>query len=82
LGDAVIHTGKEILALADKLDCERIIFATNVLDELAIPRFEGQTVYAVRISDNSFVGAAQTAVSGGKGPDTGRRLFDTTFYKN
>jgi len=49
------------------------------LDETAIPNFDGRTVYTVRISKTSFIGAIQKTISNGKGPDTGDRLFDSDF---
>ncbi|MCL1919404.1 MAG: uracil phosphoribosyltransferase [Peptococcaceae bacterium] len=81
LTDAVIRTGKEMIALADSIGSGHISFATNVLDKVGIPNFDSRTVYTVRVSENSFVGTAQKTVSNAKGPDTGDRLFNSTFMK-
>ena len=78
--DAVIRTGKGMLALAEKLgSLDKIIFATNVIDESGIQNFNGKTVYAVRSSKHSFIGSAQKIIEFGKGPDTGDRLFCSDF---
>jgi uracil phosphoribosyltransferase len=79
IADAVIRTGMGMLELAAGMPCEKIIFAANVLDETGIINFAGHTVFAVRISKNSFIGSKQKAVSGGRGPDTGDRLFSSDF---
>lgn len=71
--DAAIRTGKKLTELADKLNApDKIIYAANVIDASGIPNFEGKTVYAVRSSQNSFVG-------GVNGPDTGDRLFFSDY---
>ncbi|MDE6690474.1 MAG: phosphoribosyltransferase, partial [Clostridia bacterium] len=70
IADAVIRTGNDMISLADKFSApDKIIYATNVIDASGIPNFEGKTVYAVRSSQNSFVGSEQKFVGGGKGPD-------------
>lgn len=80
LADAVIESGNSILSLADKIGAaDKIVFATNVLSYKAIDKFECRNVYATRISQVSFKGAMQKTVTNGKGPDTGERLFDSTF---
>jgi len=81
LVDAVIRTGIGMINLAEKIGGNQMVFATNVLDETGIPNLKGRTVYAVRVSKNSFVGSVQTAISGGRGPDTGERLCNSCFIK-
>ena len=78
--DAVIRTGKGMLELAEKLGApDKIVFATNVIDESGIDNFKGKTVYAVRSSKHSFIGTKQKTIERGKGPDTGDRLFCSDF---
>ena len=78
--DAVIRTGKSMLDWAEKLNApEKVVFATNVIDESGICNFDGKNVFAVRASKHSFVGSAQKAIVNGKGPDTGDRLFYSDF---
>ncbi len=80
IADGVIRTGGGMLALARELGAPaKIIYAANVIDESGIPNFDGKTVYAVRSSKHSFVGSEQKNISGGKGPDTGDRLFNSQF---
>jgi len=79
VADGVIRTGEKMRVLADRIRHPNTILAANVLDESGIPELDGRKVYAVRISKNSFIGAAQKTVADGKGPDTGDRLFSSDF---
>ncbi|MDR1905277.1 MAG: uracil phosphoribosyltransferase [Treponema sp.] len=78
LVDAVINTGESIIMFSDQLTQSRqIIFAANVISKKGLKNFEDKEVYAVRISENSFVGSKNAVARDGKGPDTGDRLFNT-----
>jgi uracil phosphoribosyltransferase len=79
--DAVIRTGKGVLSILEQIGGD-IVFATNVLDNQALQNFSRHKVYTSRISENSYVGAKQHKMLGGKGPDTGDRLFDSGFIDN
>lgn len=78
--DSVIKTGKSMIGLASKLNNKKVIFATNVIDKSCIERFKDETILAIRISENSFIGSSQKNVVDGKGPDTGERLFNSDFF--
>lgn len=80
IADAVINTGKTVFEVIKQMNRSKVIIATNVIAEKYISNFDGLTAYAVRISVNSFKGAKTTAVADGKGPDTGDRLFNNSFY--
>jgi uracil phosphoribosyltransferase len=78
LVDAVINSGKSILAFSKQLtQSRRIIFAANVLSEKCLENFEDKSVYVTRVSKNSFIGSKSETTANGKGPDTGDRLFNT-----
>jgi hypothetical protein len=80
LADAVIESGNSILSLAEKIyTFDKTIFAANVLSNKAVSKFEKLNVYTVRVSQVSFKGSAQKNITNGKGPDTGERLFDSSF---
>ena len=82
--DAVVRTGKAISLLADSVAGEwsdKIVFATNVLDHTGASGFVDRTLYAVRVSGNSYKGTSLKTIEGGKGPDTGDRLFFSDFYR-
>lgn len=68
---SVINTGKTILEV---LEPDRIV-ACCVINQKAVPVFEKQ-LYAIRVSENSFVGANVLQQTGNKGPDTTMRLFN------
>lgn len=78
--DSVINTGKSIVKQIDLLRKSHpnteIIIATNVIQRKALELFKNYKVYAVRISDNFFVGMKQTNQIAGTGPDTADRLFN------
>ena len=76
--DAVINSGESIITFSKQLvQSQRIIFAVNVISEKGRENFEDKSVYAVRISKNSFIGSKSETTANGKGPDTGDRLFNT-----
>ncbi len=78
--DSVINTGKSLLGLIEKVKVMspniEIIIATNVICQRAIPLFSDYKLYAVRVSNNSFVGKNQAEQKGDTGPDTADRLFN------
>ena len=80
IADAVINTGKTILEIINHIDFKKVIIATSVISEKYIDNFDNLDTYAVRISSNSFKGSKVKTVSKGRGPDTGDRLFSSTFY--
>ena len=56
----------------------KVYIAVNVINEKAVTLFNEFDVYAIRSSDNSFVGDNSIQVqTGNVGPDTGSRLFRT-----
>jgi len=76
LVDAVINTGDSIIKFAQSIQNNKnVIFATNVLSEKAVYKFNDKYLYTTRISEKSFKGAKISFVKNGKGPDTGDRLF-------
>ena len=79
--DAVVNTGKTILEISNKLIDKKVIVATNVISDKYLDNLKGLDIFATRISKHSYKGIKTTAVSNGKGPDTGDRLFDNSFYK-
>ena len=82
VADAVINTGKSILEQIRKTSGTKIIIATNVISEKYINLFETFDVFAVRVSSHSFKGARIKKILDGKGPDTGDRLFCSSFYSD
>ncbi|MDE7431915.1 MAG: hypothetical protein K2N34_08375 [Lachnospiraceae bacterium] len=78
--DSVINTGKSILEIIgtikeNKPDVE-IIIASNVIQQKTLALFRKYKVFAVRVSENSFVGKRQAKQAGDTGPDTADRLFN------
>jgi len=74
--DAVINTGDNIIQLSQSIkNNNRIYFASNVLSEKSVYKFEDKQLYTIRISEKSFKGSKTSLVKDGKGPDTGDRLF-------
>lgn len=71
LVDSVINTGKTI----EKVIAEDMMVACCVINEKAIPLFDKQ-LYAIRASNNSFVGSELKKQEGNAGPDTTMRLFN------
>lgn len=71
IADSVINTGKTI---KDILEPDMQI-ACGVINEKAVGQFEEQ-LFAVRVSNNAFVGSNVSVQNGNKGPDTTMRLFN------
>jgi uracil phosphoribosyltransferase len=79
--DAVINTGDTIIKLSQSINNgKNIFFASNVLSEKAVSKFNDKCLYTTRISEKSFKGAKISVIKDGKGPDTGDRLF-TQFFR-
>lgn len=61
--DSVINTGKSIEVIIDKLREHNpnveIVLVTNVIQRKAIDRFKDYLLFAIRVSDNSFIGKNQ-----------------------
>ena len=76
LTDGVVNTGRSLEELVDSLKGYRIAVAASVVSSSAKVG-TGYPVFSARVSDNSYVGAKQWDLSGGKGPDTADRLFRT-----
>lgn len=78
--DSVINTGKSIEVIIDKLreynPNVEIVLVTNVIQRRAVERFKDYLLFAVRVSDNSFIGKNQATQKGNSGPDTADRLFN------
>lgn len=72
LVDSVIHTGKTLLPIRQP----DMAVACCVIHEKAVPIFEEQ-LFTIRVSRNSYVGQKVRRQSGGVGPDTTMRLFNT-----
>lgn len=77
LADAVINTGETITQIYDTLIqiTDEILLAANVIQNEFDPM--GKTVFGTRRSENKFKGCQVMKQEGGKGPDTGDRLFRT-----
>ena len=77
LADAVINTGETITQIYDTLIqiTDEILLAANVIQSEFDPK--GKIVYGTRRSNNKFKGSQVLKQEGGKGPDTGDRLFRT-----
>jgi len=78
--DAVINTGKSIFGLLDQLpEMERksAKIITTVIPSTSLSLFKDHQLYTVRSSENIYKGAKVSEISGGRGPDTGDRLFNT-----
>lgn len=76
LTDGVVNTGRSLEELTARLGGYRIAVAASVVSSSAKVG-TSYPVFSARVSDNSYVGAKQWDVSGGKGPDTADRLFRT-----
>lgn len=80
IADSVINTGNSILALITNLKKNnpnvKICIATNVIQRKTLAKLREYTVFAVRVSDNKFVGKRQKKQTGSIGPDTADRLFN------
>lgn len=78
--DSVINTGKSTLELIDRLKMNnpntQFCVVANVIQIEALSKFRDHAVYAVRLSDNKFVGKRQHKQIGNMGPDTADRLFN------
>lgn len=78
--DGVINTGKSILELICELkrinSNINICVATNVIQREAVSKFKDYKLFAVRISENKFIGTMHKKQIGEIGPDTGDRLFN------
>lgn len=78
--DSVINSGKSVLEVIEKLKSMKlnveIFIAVNVIQKNAVDLLRGYKIFAVRTSDNSFVGSRQNSQKNGKGPDTADRLFN------
>ncbi|EKO3828487.1 phosphoribosyl transferase [Vibrio harveyi] len=76
--DAVINSGKSVFGLIDQLpDTTSVKLATTVIPSSSTELLESYDLYTVRVSNNKYEGAKVQVISGGKGPDTGDRLFNT-----
>jgi len=80
--DGVINTGETMRLILDKLDFKDIMIACNVMSRNAVEVLEKENVYSIRISDHFFVGSNVNHISGQYGPDTGERLFNSSFYSD
>ena len=76
LADGVINTGGTVNRIVGELDGIRTVAAANVISSRC-KLDSSMPIYAARVSDNSYVGARQWEQTGGKGPDTSDRLFET-----
>lgn len=78
--DSVINTGKSVLYMIERIKANYpktdIIIAANVIQQATIELFSQYKVFAVRTSDNAFVGKNQAKQIGKTGPDTADRLFN------
>jgi len=78
--DSVINTGKSIIKIISEIKGYNpnidIIIAVNVIQQNALPLFQDYKVFAIRVSENSFVGRNQAKQVGKTGPDTADRLFN------
>lgn len=76
--DAVINSGKSVFGLIEQLsDTNPIKLVTTVIPSSSTELLKSYDLYTVRVSNNKYEGAKVQVISGGKGPDTGDRLFNT-----
>lgn len=76
--DAVINSGKSVFSLIKQLpDTDPIKLVTTVIPSSSTELLTNYDLYTVRVSNNKYEGAKVHVISGGKGPDTGDRLFNT-----
>ena len=78
--DAVINSGNSIFGLLDQLpkaERENAKIITTVIPSKSLALFKDHQLYTVRSSENAYKGAKVSSISGGRGPDTGDRLFNT-----
>lgn len=78
--DSVINSGKSVFKLIELIKDDNpdidIIVATNVIQSKAVNLFKEYKLFAVRESENSFVGINRAKQYGKSGPDTADRLFN------
>lgn len=78
--DSVINTGKSMISLAERILSNNpkteIFIVTNVIQCNALKILSDYKIFAVRVSDNSYIGKKQSLQIGGEGPDTADRLFN------
>lgn len=78
--DGVIHTGASVLDMIERLrrnnPAVQICIVTNVMQKESLPKFREYALFAVRVSENKFVGKRQKKQHGSSGPDTADRLFN------
>ena len=78
--DSVINTGESILRLVEKLrknnPLVKVCLVTNVIQKDALSKLRDCILFAIRVSDNKFVGKRQKKQIGNSGPDTANRLFN------
>jgi len=80
VADAVINTGKSIIQMLENAPLEKVIIAANVMSEEGCTAMNQYSVFASRVSTHSYKGSAVKTISNGKGPDTGDRLFNSSFF--
>ena len=81
VADAVVNSGKTIIQITNELKNKQVIVATNVISDKYLDNLKEFDIFTTRISNHSFKGESVKVVSGGKGPDTGERLFNNSFFK-
>lgn len=81
IADAVVNTGKTIIHNVEELKNKQVIVATNVISDKYLNNLKDIEIFATRISEHSYKGENIKEVSGRKGPDTGERLFNNSFFK-
>lgn len=78
--DSVINTGSSILKAIESIKHGNprieIIIVTNVIQRNALDKLKQYKIFAVRVSDNYFIGTKQAVQIGNTGPDTAERLFN------
>jgi len=81
IADAVVNTGKTILEIINKMDNRNVVIATNVISDKHRDNLKDVDIFSIRVSQHSYKGTTVKFISNGKGPDTGDRLFNNSFYK-
>lgn len=78
--DSVINTGQSMSKLISQLEEQNpnitVAIATNVINCDSVAKFRKHLLFAIRISQNKFVGKRQLTQVGNSGPDTADRLFN------
>lgn len=78
--DSVVNTGTSVLKIVENIKSRNpkteIFIAANVVQKNVLSMLSEYKIFAIRVSDNSYVGKRQCFQNGNAGPDTADRLFN------